>query len=50
VPLGFNPLRSGLLTQEISTVLLLLDSIGAEMSHLEEVIGGQLEAEGRVLS
>jgi hypothetical protein len=31
-------------------VLLLLDSVGAKMSQLEEVIGGQLKVEGRVLA
>jgi hypothetical protein len=31
-------------------VLLLLDSVGAKMSRLEEVIGGQLMVEGRVLA
>jgi hypothetical protein len=50
VPLGFNPLSSGLLAQEVGTVLPLLDSAGARMSWLEEVIEGQLEAEGRVLA
>jgi hypothetical protein len=49
VPLGFSPLYFGLLTWEVGVVLLLLDSDGAKMFRLE-VIGGQLEAEGRVLS
>jgi hypothetical protein len=50
VPLGFSPLRSRLLTQEVDAMLLLLDSAGAKMSKLEDAIGSQLEAEGRVLS
>jgi hypothetical protein len=50
VPLGFSPLRSGLPTQEVDAMLLLLDSAGAKMSNLEDAIGDQLEAEGRVLS
>jgi hypothetical protein len=49
VLLGFSSLRSRLLAQEIGTVLPLLNSAGANMSWLEEVIGSQLEAEGRVL-
>jgi hypothetical protein len=50
VPLGFSPLHSGLPTQEIGTVLPLLDSAGAKMSQLEEVIGGRLEEEGFALA
>jgi hypothetical protein len=49
VPLGFSPVCSGLPTQEIGVMLSLLDSAGAKMSQLEEVIGGQLEVEGQVL-
>jgi hypothetical protein len=48
VPLGFSPLCSGLLAQEVDVVLPLLDSAGAKMSQLEEVVGGRLE-EGRAL-
>jgi hypothetical protein len=44
VPLGFSPLRSGDLVQEVSMALPLLDSIGAKMLKLEEVIYRQLEA------
>jgi hypothetical protein len=33
----------------VSTALLLLDSTGAKMLKLEEVICDQLEAEGHVL-
>jgi hypothetical protein len=36
--------------EEVSTALPLLDSAGAKMLKLEEVIGGQLEAEGRALA
>jgi hypothetical protein len=50
VPLGFSPLRSGEPVQEVSTALLLLDSVGAKMLKLEEVICDQLEAEGHVLA
>jgi hypothetical protein len=50
VLLGFSPLRSGILTQKVGVMLPLLDSVGAKMSMLEEVIGGQLEVEGRVLA
>jgi hypothetical protein len=50
VPLGFSPLHSRLLTLEIGVVLPLLDSARAKMSRLEEVIGGQLDTEGRVLA
>jgi hypothetical protein len=49
VSLSFSPLRSGLSAQEVGAVLPLLDSLGAKMSRLEEVVGGQLEAEGHVL-
>jgi hypothetical protein len=50
VPLGFSPLRTRDPVEEVSTVLPLLDSTGAKMLKLEEVIGGQLEAEGRTLA
>jgi hypothetical protein len=50
VPLGFSPLRTGDPAEEVRTALPLLDSIGAKMLKLEEVIGGQLEAEGRALA
>jgi hypothetical protein len=40
VPLGFSPLHSGLPAQEVDAVLLVLDSAGAKMSQLEEVVGG----------
>jgi hypothetical protein len=49
VLLGFSPLRTGDPVEEVSTVLPLLDSAGAKMLKLEEVIGGQLEEEGRAL-
>jgi hypothetical protein len=50
VPLGFIALRSLELVQEVSTMLLLLDSIGVNMLKLEEVICDLLEAEGHVLA
>jgi hypothetical protein len=36
--------------EEVSVVLPLLDSTGAKMLKLEEVVGGQLEAEGHALA
>jgi hypothetical protein len=50
VPPGFSPLRAEDPVEEVSTALLLLDSIGTKMLKLEEVDGGQLEAEGRALA
>jgi hypothetical protein len=49
VPLGFSPLHSREPAPEVSIVLPLLDSAGAKILKLE-VIGGQLEAEGRALA
>jgi hypothetical protein len=49
VPFGFSPLRSAVPAQEVSIELLLLDSAGAKMSELEDVIASRLEAEGRIL-
>jgi hypothetical protein len=50
VPLGISPLHSREPVQEVSTALPLLDSTGAKMLKLEEVICNQLEAEGHVLA
>jgi hypothetical protein len=50
VPLDFSPLRIEDPVEEVSVTLPLLDSAGAKMLNLEEVIGDQLEAEGRVLA
>jgi hypothetical protein len=50
VPLDFSPLRTEDPVEEVSVTLPLLDSTGAKMLNLEEVIGDQLEAEGRVLA
>jgi hypothetical protein len=50
VPLNFSPLRLRDPMEEVSVVRSLLDSVGAKMLKLEEIIGGQLEAEGRVLA
>jgi hypothetical protein len=36
--------------EEVSATLPLLNSMGAKMLQLEEVVGGQLEAEGRALA
>jgi hypothetical protein len=49
VPLGFSPLCSGELVQEVSTALSLLDLAATKMLKLEEVIGEQLKAEGHAL-
>jgi hypothetical protein len=49
VPFGFSPLRSGVPTQEVNVELLLLDSAGAKMSELEDVVTSRLEVEGRIL-
>jgi hypothetical protein len=50
VPLSFSPIRFGEPTWEVSNVLPMLESAGAKMLRLEEVIGDQLEAEGCVLA
>jgi hypothetical protein len=50
VPFGFSPLRSGVPVQEVSAELPQLDSTGAKMSKLEDVIASRLEAEGRNLA
>jgi hypothetical protein len=50
VPLGFNPICSGEPAWEVSNVLQVLESTGAKMLRLEEVVSDQLEAEGRVLA
>jgi hypothetical protein len=49
-PLSFSLLRSGEPVREVSTVLPLLDFMGAKMLSLEEVVCEQLEVEGRVLA
>jgi hypothetical protein len=49
LPLSFNPVHSGEPAREVSNVLPVLDSVGAKMLTLEEVISEQLEAEGHVL-
>jgi hypothetical protein len=48
-PLGFSPVFSGEPAREVSIVLPMLDSGGAKMLTLEEVISEQLESEGRIL-
>jgi hypothetical protein len=50
VPLSFSPMRSGDLTQEVSNMLPVLESAGAKMLKLEEVVDDQLEVEGHVLA
>jgi hypothetical protein len=49
VPFGFSPLQSRVPAQEASVELPLLDSAGAKMSELEDVIANQLEMKGRIL-
>jgi hypothetical protein len=49
VPLGFSLVRSEEPVQEVSTTLPLLDSTGAKMMKLEEVVCDQLEVEGHTL-
>jgi hypothetical protein len=50
VPISFSPLRSRDPVWEVSAALPLIDSTGAKMLKLEEVIGEQLEAEGHALA
>jgi hypothetical protein len=50
VPLDSSPIRRMGSVGEVTAVLPLLDSAGVKMSQLEEVIGRQPEAEGRVLA
>jgi hypothetical protein len=50
VPLIFSPLHAEDPVEEVNSALALLDSIGAKMLKLEEVIGGQLEAVGHTLA
>jgi hypothetical protein len=50
VPFGFSPLRSGVSAQEVSAERPLLDSAGAKMSELEDVVTSRLEAEGCILA
>jgi hypothetical protein len=49
VPFGFSPLRSRVPAQEVNTELPLLDSTGAKMSELKDVVAGRLEVEGCIL-
>jgi hypothetical protein len=49
VLLGFSPLRTEDVVEEVNVALSLLDSVGAKMLKLEEVVDSQLEAEGRAL-
>jgi hypothetical protein len=49
-PLGFSPLCSEEPVREVTTVPPMLDSMGAKMLTLEEVVSEQLEAEGHVLA
>jgi hypothetical protein len=50
VPLRFSPLYTGDPVEEVSAALPLLDSAGAKMLKLEEVVDGQLEAESHALA
>jgi hypothetical protein len=50
VPIGFSPLHARDPMEEVSAALPLLDSVGAKMLKLEEVVGGELEVEGCTLA
>jgi hypothetical protein len=50
VPLGFNPLCFRDSVWKVGAMLPLLDSIGAKMLKLQEVISEQLESKGRALA
>jgi hypothetical protein len=50
VALIFSPIRFREPAWEVSNVLPVLESTWAKMLRLEEVIGDQLEAEGRILA
>jgi hypothetical protein len=50
VPFRFSPLRSEVPVQEVSVEIPLLDSAGAKISELEDVIASRLEAEGHILA
>jgi hypothetical protein len=49
VPFDFSPIRSREPAREVSNVLPTLESTGAKMLRLEEVVVDQLEVEGHVL-
>jgi hypothetical protein len=49
-PIGFSPLHARDPMEEVSAALPLLDSVGAKMLKLEEVVGGELEVEGCTLA
>jgi hypothetical protein len=50
VPLSFSPIRSAERAQEVSNVLPMLESVGAKLLKLEEVVSDQLEPKGHVLA
>jgi hypothetical protein len=50
VPFDFSSLWSRVPTHEVNAKLPLLDSAGAKMSELEDVVTSRLEAEGRILA
>jgi hypothetical protein len=50
VPLNFRCLRTRDPMEEVRATLPLIDSIGAKMLKLEEVVGGHLETESRALA
>jgi predicted type IV restriction endonuclease len=50
VTLGFSHLHLDDLMEEVNIVFPLLASVGLKMLKPDEVIGSQLEAEGRVLA
>jgi hypothetical protein len=50
VPLGFSPIHSMEPAREVSNVLPVLDSMGARMLTLEEVVNEQLEVKCHILA
>jgi hypothetical protein len=50
VPLSFSPICFREPAREVSNVLPVLESAGAKMMRLEEVVSNQLEAEHHVLA
>jgi hypothetical protein len=50
VPLGFSPIHSREPAREVSNVLPVLDSMGARMLTLEEVVNEQLEVKCHILA
>jgi hypothetical protein len=47
---GFSPVRTGNAAPEGGVVVPLLDSAGAKISQLEDVVGSRIEEEGHALA